>query len=229
MQRSFLRLPSSFTSEDSLLTGFIQAARENGEILTGKALAQRSFTQVLDSHPYYTDAVQSMQAYPPDYYSLPRYSTTLWNYSQMIKLGYSPVIRVDVMTYVDSNGNTEMLYQDRDFILDRITEPSRIFPLPGQYWPADLYVANAVQIDFTAGYDPDPTAVDTHFLSPPQSPPSQQPESVIVSGIPQQMILGILNLAAYWWNNRGAAGSVPDNIANIFLGHAIVDWSPTRG
>src|SRR5258708_3404458 len=92
--KQFLRLPGGFTSEDALITGFIQSAREQGEILSWRALAQRPFVQVLDSHPYYTDTIQSQLAYPPGYYSLPRYSTTLWNYSQMIKLGYSPVVSV---------------------------------------------------------------------------------------------------------------------------------------
>src|SRR4051812_38626199 len=131
--RTFLRLPKSFTSEDVLLTGFIQAAREEGELLTGRALAQRPFTQVLDSHPYYTDPVGSRQAYPPSYYSLPRYATTLWNYSQMIKLGFSPAISVERMRSVNPDGTIRVMLQDTDFILDRISEPARIFPLPGQY------------------------------------------------------------------------------------------------
>jgi len=226
--RKFLRLPDAFFSEDDMLGGFITAAREKGEILTGRALAQRRFTQVLDSHPYYTDTIQSQQAYPPSYYSLPRYSTTLWNYSQQIKLGYSPVVSVQQMRSINPDGSALVMQQDVDFILDRISEPARIFPLPGQYWPADFYVANSLQIDFTAGYDPNPSTVDVH--SPAiSSPPGQQPGSTLVTGVPQLIILGIFNLVAYWFNNRGQAGSVPGDIERIFLGQAIVDWAPTRG
>lgn len=227
MQKTFMRLPSSFTTDDATITGFIQAAREEGENLSGRALAQRSFSQVLDSHPYYTDAVQSQQAYPPSYYSLPRYSTTLWNYSQMIKLAFPPAVSVQAMTYIGTDGFPHVLLPDVDFVLDRITEPARIFPLPGMYWPADLYVANSVQIDFTAGYDPNPSATDTHTVT--SSPPNQQPLSKIVTGIPQKLILGILNLAAYWYNNRGQLGTVPDNIANVFRSEGVVDFAPTRG
>jgi hypothetical protein len=233
--RQFLRLPDSYTAEDALLTGFIQAAREKGEILTARGLAKRTFVMVLDSHPYYTDTIQSQQAYPPDYFSLPRYSTTLWNYSQMIKLPYSPVISAGPMLSIGPDGNTVSYYQDVDFILDRITEPSRIFPLPGNYWPADLYVANALEIPLLAGYDPDPTAIDTHTIassSPPTDPPTppgQQPTSTIVTGVPQMIILGILNLVSFWFNNRGSAGTVPPEIENIFLSQAIVDFQPTRG
>jgi uncharacterized phiE125 gp8 family phage protein len=215
--RSFLRLPRSFTSEDELLTSFLQAAREQGELLTGRALAKRTFTQVLDSHPYYSDAMQSRQAYPPNYY--------LWNHTQVIKLGFSPVISVEQMRSVNPDGTIRTMLPHVDFVLDRISEPARIFPLPGQHWPPDLYVANALQIDFTAGYDPDPTAVDTQAAGAS----GQQPASTIVTGVPQWAVLGILNLAAYWWNNRSAAGTCPADIEKIFLQHAIQDWAPTAG
>ncbi|MBZ5621470.1 MAG: hypothetical protein LAQ69_22500 [Acidobacteriia bacterium] len=230
LMRQFLRLPDSYTNEDAILQGFISAAREKGEVLTCRALAQRTFVQVLDSHPYYTDTIQSQLAYPPNYYSLPRYSTTLWNYSQMIKLGYSPVVSVQGMTYIAPDGSAKVLHADTDFVVDRISEPSRIFPIPGTYWPADLYVANAVQIDYTAGYDPDPAMVDVHQLaSPPPALPGQQPTSTIVTGVPQLIILGILNLVALWFRKRGTIGQVPDDIAQIFLDCAVIDFSPTRG
>lgn len=225
--KQFLRLPSGFTADDPIIAGFITAAREIGEMYTYRSLAQRQFQQVLDSHPYYTDTVQSQLAYPPSYYSLPRYSTTLWNYSQMIKLGYTPVLSVQSMTYIDTNGNAQTMEQDTDFILDSISEPARVFPIPGQYWPADLYVADAVNIVYTAGYDPNPSAVYTHTVA--VSPPMQQPTTTIVTGCPQQIIMAIMNLVAHWYNNRGNIGKVPAGVEQAFLNHAIFDFSPTRG
>ena len=41
------------------------------------------------------------------------------------------------------------------FVYDSDTCPPRIFPMPGQTWPPVLYVPNAVQIHFTAGYGND--------------------------------------------------------------------------
>lgn len=231
--KSLMRLPTGYTAEDATITGFIAAAREQGELITGRGLAQRTWTQVLDSFPYFTDTVQSQLAYPPSYYSLPRYSTTLWNYSQMIKLPYPPVISVQGMLYIDSNGDSQTLHQDVDFVLDRITEPPRIFPQVGQYWPASLYVANSLQINFTAGYDPNPAAIDSHAVV--ASPPNQQPNSTIVTGIPQMIIMAILNLVAFWFNNRGSVGTVPDgtnrtpNILGIFQQNMILDFAGTRG
>jgi hypothetical protein len=58
--------------------------------------------QCMDSFPYYTDTVMSQMAYPPSYYSLPRWSTTLWNYSQMIKLLVAPVVSVPRIAYLNS-------------------------------------------------------------------------------------------------------------------------------
>jgi hypothetical protein len=226
--RLFMSIPDTWTEEDVFIADWISAAREQGEIITGRGLAQRTWTQVLDSFPYYTDTIQSQSAYPPAYYSLPRYSSTLWNYSQMIKLAYPPVISVEGMVYVDSSGNTATLEQDVDFVLDRVTEPPRIFPLPGQYWPASMYVANSLQINFTAGYDPDPTKIDTHEVI--TTPPSfQQNSSTIVSGIPRTLKLAILNLVAFWYENRGAVGLVPANIERMFMQHMMLDFCGTRG
>lgn len=228
--RTFLRLPTATTQQDGIITGLIQAAREQGEILTCRSLAKRKFVQVLDSFPYYTDTVGSQLSYPPSFYGLPRYSTTQWNYSQAIKLGYSPCISVESMQYIDTAGVVRYLQTDVDFTLDREREPSRLFPTAGQYWPSNFYVANSVKINYTAGYDPNPAAVDTHVIV--ASPPFQQPSSTIVTGIPQMLIFGILNLVYYWFTNLGCGGcamGVPDNIAQIFLNNAVIDFAPTPG
>ncbi len=222
--KSFLYLPSNSSGQDDFILGSIQAAREMAEILTNRALAKRQFVMVLDSHPYYTDTIGSQLAYPPSYYSLPRFSTTLWNYSQMIKLPFSPVISVDAMASVAPDGSITTMNQDVDFVLDRISEPARIFPLPGRFWPPDLYVANALQITFTAGYTADPAATDSHT----STGTNQQTTSKIVSGVPQLIRMGILNLVAYWFQNRGAS-DVPPAIEKLFLSQAVIDFAPIRG
>jgi hypothetical protein len=89
--------------ESTRLRGLIIAAREYCETFTRRSFVTKSYVQYLDSFPYYTDTIISQQAYPPAYYSLPRYSTTLWNYSQMIKILRSPVIDVHHINYVASD------------------------------------------------------------------------------------------------------------------------------
>jgi gp6-like head-tail connector protein len=93
------------TDDDALITDLIVAAREAIEAFTGRSLVNKGYRQSLDSFPYYTDTVMSQMAYPPSYYSLPRYSTTLWNYSQMIKLLVSPLVSVSRISFLASADN----------------------------------------------------------------------------------------------------------------------------
>jgi hypothetical protein len=242
--RNFCRVASNFCGDDDLLKGLITAARQYAETFTGRSIAQRQWVMVLDSHPYYTDTVQSQLAYPPSYYSLPRYSTTLWNYSQMIKVPRPPLKSVDEMRYIDTDGNAVILNQDMDFVVDRITEYGRLFPIPGQYWPPDLYVANAVQITFTAGYDADPRAApDVHPIDRPAKGAAtpkdltgdgQQPDSTVLLAIPQTLRTAILMLTAHWYANRepvtqGMAGKVPCHLDDLLWSDTVIDFAPSRG
>lgn len=224
--RQRLRLPSSMTQQDTVLTVLIQGARLDAERISGLVLAQRQFSQVLDSFPYFTDTVQSQQSYPPSYYSQPRYSTTLWNYSQMIKLAKAPLISVDQLIYIGTDGNPYTLEAGTDFVVDPETKLARIFPMPDQQWPACLYTPNAVQIIFTAGYDPDPTAVTTFTI--PQTPPNQQAEYNILTGIPADMQCLIAELAVWRFQNPGVPG-VPADMERAIAALGILDFSPTRG
>ena len=90
------------TNNIPLFTILIKAAREACEAFTGRSFCFKGYRQGLDSFPYYVDTVMSQMAYPPSYYSLPRYSTTLWNYSQMIKLFRPPLVSVQRMELLGS-------------------------------------------------------------------------------------------------------------------------------
>ncbi|HEY3972325.1 MAG TPA: hypothetical protein VGM18_04925 [Candidatus Sulfotelmatobacter sp.] len=229
--KNYLKRSPADTADDSFITELIQSAREYVEGFTGRSLINKGYRQSLDSFPYFVDSVTSQQAYPPSYYSLPRYSTTLWNYSQMIKLLRGPLRSITKITYSDSvTGNIDALYpalfswqplheynlsdqiedpngnlqvvtgvtqadedstsmsgtnqpawsmalngtttdgmltwtcmgpvpDSGDFIYDYDSVPPRIFPLAGGNWPPVLYVPNAVQIHFIAGYGSNGKAV----------------------------------------------------------------------
>ncbi len=77
--KSFLRV--EIPNDDALIAGLIIAAREVCENFTDRSFCIKGYRQSLDSFPYFTDTMLSQMAYPPSYYSLPRYSTTLWNYA----------------------------------------------------------------------------------------------------------------------------------------------------
>ncbi|MDE2099259.1 MAG: head-tail connector protein [Patescibacteria group bacterium] len=224
--KNWLRIDSGFTADDSLIQGLIQEAREHIERVTGRCLARRTGRMVLDSMPYYTDTIQSQLAYPPSYYSLPRYSTTLWNYSQMIKMFYPPIVSVQQIRFVGSDGSADTLSQDTDFILDRISQPARIFPIPGQYWPPNYYTPNSCEIDFTAGYDPSDTAgPDEHDVS--LSPPQQQPDSIVLLAIPWTFKRLILAIAHHRYDNR--TDDLPDKLEQAIQAEMCPDFQPTRG
>lgn len=222
--KNFLRVFN--TDDDDLISGLITAAREEVENFTNRSFAVKSYLQALDSFPYYTDTVMSQMAYPPSYYSLPMYSTTLWNYSQMIKLYWPPCIAVQGIDYTATNGENLTLEQDVDFLLDNIWEPSRIFPMPGAMWPACLYVPNAVRIRFTAGMGStvtDPNPVDGEVTLGAGSQP-----------IPKRAITAMYQLLANFYENREATTQdnmrkMPHHCEMLLWSLRVYDLAPTRG
>jgi len=82
-----------------------------------------------------------------------------------------------------------------------------------------MSTVNAITVNFTAGYDPTPTTVDTHTVSSP-NPPDQQVTSTIVTGVPQLVRMAIKNLAAEYFQNRGV-DVVPEPIYQIFRSLAV--------
>jgi len=269
-------------TEDVNLNLKIQAARQAIERMTGRSLINKGYRQSLDSFPYFTDSTMSQQAYPPAYYSLPRYSTTLWNYSQMTKLLRSPLQAITKISYTDSatglvkalypalfsweplteyvvseeiedpNGNLQVVTavtggdedstsisgstqpswsaivagtttdgmltwtcmgpvpDSGDFIYDADSMPPRLFPLAGQFWPSVLYVPNAVQIHFIAGY------------------------GNAAAAVPAGLVLLLLQLIAHWHFNRepvvsGSAVKVPMHLETMIWHWKVADYAATRG
>ncbi|MCU1326658.1 MAG: hypothetical protein JWN34_2028 [Bryobacterales bacterium] len=217
--RQWMRIPSALTSDDTTISTLLKAARESAETITGRAIAQRKFCMVLDAFPYNPDSNWERSNFHD-------YNRGLFSRSREIKLPFPPGISVDPIQVVASDGTITSLTQGTNFILDRISEPARITPLPGSDWPASLYVANAVKIPFTAGYDPDPTVVSTSTIA--GSTPSQQPVSTVVTGIPATLAVAIMQLANFWYENRGIEGQVPKHIEQALWSQAVIDFNPTR-
>ena len=294
--KTFLRV--SITDDDLLISTLIEAATEAAELFTNRSFCIKGFRQSLDSFPYYTDTVMSQMAYPPSYYSAPRYSTTLWNYSQMIKLLRPKLVGVQRISYMssadsqwhdlvqapplwypgtvyaanalvlDNNANiqkcttpgtsdanppawnktlagttteanpdpegegTGVVWTNEGplapsiaggsqfgyYITDPDSEPGRIFPGPaGALWPPVLYVPNAVQIHFTAGFATDGSVVGNG--------PGQMPGRVKVA---------ILQTVSHWYENRepvvpGSVNELPEHCKSLLWGLRVLDMQPTRG
>lgn len=298
--KRWLRLDN--TDEDDDIAGLISAATAVCETFTFRSFCSKGFIMTLDSFPYFVDTIMSQLAYPPSYYSAPRLSTTLWNYSQQIKILRPPLISVDRVTYlrfedsqyhdfvaapdlwypgtvyaqenlpsiagdmiVDNNANVQRCIvggvstaapptflknvndvtvevspdpggegsgpvqwrnegplndflkggtggavQFGNYLVDKYCEPGRIFPgAPGAQWPVVMFVPNAVQIHFTAGYG---SAAD----------------------VPSALKVAIKMLVANWYENREAAaqgvfGEIPNHIAAILWAYKVMDITPTKG
>lgn len=128
--KNFLKVP--YSDDDTLIANMIVAARELVEGFTSRSMVNKGYVQVLDSFPYFTDTTQSQMAYPPSYYSLPRFSTTLWNYSQMIKLLVSPLTNV---------GSLRIIYLGTD------AQYHTMNPSATPWRPLTAYTAGTIVLD----------------------------------------------------------------------------------
>jgi uncharacterized phiE125 gp8 family phage protein len=111
-----------------------------------------------------------------------------------------PVISISSVKYTP-NGGSAVTMSATDYYAD-LTADSRGRPRKaeiwlgiGKAWPGDLLrVANGVEIRYIAGYGTTEAAIPGHIL------------------------LGIKQLIAYWYYNRSAIGSLPEDIGAVLAG-----------
>lgn len=124
LEETKLHLRVEHSADDTLINTLIQAAREVAEDLTWRAVVTQTITLVLDGFP--SDGI--------------------------IELPRPPLIQVDSVQYVDTNGETQTLTADSDYQVDAYSEPARIVPAYNQTWPSTRPIANAVTVVYQAGY-----------------------------------------------------------------------------
>lgn len=112
---------------DTMIPILIASARAHAEQELGRYLV----TQTLDA---YFDA-------------FPRYP----NDSYVCCFRLPPLQSVSAISYVDTNGVTQTLASDQ-YLVDAVSQPSRIAPAYGTSWPSTLAQNNAVKVRFIAGY-----------------------------------------------------------------------------
>ena len=135
---------TSVTVEDTLLLGFIKAAREAIENETQLSLITQTWE------------------YTRDYFESPawRYGAQVYpTRPSVIELPRPPLQSVTWIQYLDGDGTTSYLYDSlgspqntTDVVVDTYSTPGRLLPINGGYWPAVLDQANAVTIRYVAGY-----------------------------------------------------------------------------
>jgi uncharacterized phiE125 gp8 family phage protein len=138
---------------DFILQGYISAACDAAELYLGKALTQQEWKLVLD------------------------------DWSNVIELPLGPITNSTVVSYLDENGDEQILAPSA-YEIDAYGSPPRLQPVNGQAWPKLKGGLNSVSITFT-------------------TEPAATPNSVKQA---------ILMMVAFWFSNREAIGSAMTEI-----------------
>ena len=119
------RITAVDTSQDDLISLYIQTAVRYAERRLGRQL-------MTSTYKYVTDCL-------PD------------DYSKWIELPVSPVQSVTSVQYIADDG-TLTTWDSNLWVSDLISEPARIRPIYQGSWPVYQQTLNAIQVTFVAGY-----------------------------------------------------------------------------
>lgn len=123
--KTFLRLYSDVTSEDTMIAANIKAARRIIEKKTNRCLIN-----------------QTIKQYQKE-----------WPDEDFIHLRRSPVSAVTSFEYLDTAGASTALVASADYLTDLNTLPPRVcLPFEGTWPSATLYPASPIILTYTAGY-----------------------------------------------------------------------------
>ncbi len=75
-----------------------------------------------------------------------------------IAFDHPPLAEVTSFKFLDASG-VEQTLDPQDYFLDQVSEPGFAMPAPGKTWPTTFCRANAVNIEYIAGYGETPATV----------------------------------------------------------------------
>jgi len=165
--KDYLRVEDN--TDERTIRPLIETARRWCEEHTGRTLVQTTYKQFIDS---VRDEIPLMEGLTdgPD----------LEYYKNYIVLSKSPILSVThVKTFNDAD--TETVFASSKYYLDNVREPGRIVLRNGETFPTALRVANAIEIQYVAGYSS-------------------------VSQIPEPLKVGMLQHIAFMYEQRGDMG-----------------------
>jgi hypothetical protein len=167
--KEYLRVEDS--TDERNVRPLIEAARSIAEEHLNRTLMSTTYQLFLDSFDELEDPL----------WEGVRQGPYLNFYKNYIELPKSPVISVThVKTYDDSDNETTMA--SSRYYVDNVREPARIVLRTGETFPTALRVANAIEVQFVAGY--------TSAYS-----------------IPEPIRIGMLQLIAHMYEHRGDMGN----------------------
>jgi uncharacterized phiE125 gp8 family phage protein len=123
-------------TEDVLIDGWIEAARQQCEDIAGRAFVKRTYTAYLD----------------------------YWPVAMCLELPYPPLIAVASIKYYDIDGNAAVTYDAANYLVDTYSEPGRIAFKSNASWPSViLREINGVEIIYSAGFGTADTDVPARY------------------------------------------------------------------
>jgi hypothetical protein len=154
--KDMLRLDNSDTLQDDVLASLNTAARAYCETITQRKFVQQTWALYLDFFPGTME-----QRFASAKISSPFVSganALLAGIRYGIILPCPPVQQLNSFTFTAANGDTSDLMNgstdpaDWSFALDTLSQPARLMPLFGQFWPVAQVRPNAVSVTYTTGY-----------------------------------------------------------------------------
>jgi hypothetical protein len=138
-------LKVSGTADDTLLSQMISAVRKSCEDWAGRALVTQTWTLWRDAFPH-----RKNDRLPHDgYFELPVDFAD--EAQRVLSIPRPPLQSVNFLkTY--NTGNQETVFDTSKYLVDAASEPGRIVLNQAATWPTGLRPANAVEIEFAAGY-----------------------------------------------------------------------------
>lgn len=150
--KQYLRLDAAFTDDDTLIGGLIQAARRWAEAYTRRRFIFQTVRLEMDFFPGYIDAnvVGGASHYAATFAS--GVNLVLAGIRYAVQMPFPPVHRIAAFKYFDQNGDSQDVTPLTGYVADLDSNPARLMPPFGQFWPVAQVIPNAVRIDFVAGY-----------------------------------------------------------------------------
>ncbi len=223
LMKQHLRVDSSFVDDDALISAYITAARQFAEKYTHRAFFTQRWRLTLDHFPTYVTNTTINPANKRDYY----YYAGAWA-NLSIALPVPRCQSIDSISYLDLSQTRQTLLPAA-YYADMNSEPARIVPTPGLFWPlSTVYLPGSVQVDYTtASFTQQATETFT-VAANGQYAPLQSPVTGVISlldstntAVPYTLTDGVLSvstaLAGQTLTVSYYFGTIPQSIVAAIL------------
>lgn len=156
--KAYLRIDTSDTADDTLVSSLITAARRHAETYAKLSLITQTWDLWLDHFPF-------MEKKGDVWWSGTRQIAVseVFGGQAAIHVPKGPLLAVTwLKTYgLDDSVST---FDPTLLVTDTASVPGRVFLTYGNVWPTDLRTRNAINLRYTAGFGTDSTLVPTDLV-----------------------------------------------------------------